>query len=294
VADVDFRNVYERRGYLQVQFGPPTPTAPDSVKPTLRQRTILSRVAPDANLVHVDVHLPVQPGIQFHLLSVDWTGNHASRRTSLQKFVTTQPGAIAELPRLRERCWTKLTKAYRSPSSAIWPCNTHWSRIWTQQPRQSPSQSRLVEGDVYHFGELPSKASTRKPRPPARALDAASGRTLRRQLIEMTFMKETQNLLRQGRWSSATYFGRVRQERRRGPPVLRDIYQLALKRCSLFGYHILQVTLSLFEGMHSLRTAGASRGPDGFGRRSYLIPAGRFARASFAAGTIPQSDLKRD
>src|SRR5258708_29479054 len=32
VADVDFRDVYQRRGYLQVQFGAPTTTAPDTVK----------------------------------------------------------------------------------------------------------------------------------------------------------------------------------------------------------------------------------------------------------------------
>ena len=200
VADVDFRNVYERRGYLQVQFGAPTPTAPDSVKPNPTTTDDSLSVAPDANLVHVDVHLPVQPGIQFHLLSVDWTGNHAIPTDALQKFVTTAPGAIADLPRLREGL-DELTKAYRSRG---YMAVQHALVPHLDTTAKTVSFTvKIVEGDVYHFGELTIEGVDTKTAArlrerwtlrPGEPFDAS---------YEMTFMKETQNLLPQGRWSSA-------------------------------------------------------------------------------------------
>jgi hypothetical protein len=49
VADVDFRNVYQHRGYLQVQFGAATTTAPDTVKPNPATTEDSGSDAPDAN-----------------------------------------------------------------------------------------------------------------------------------------------------------------------------------------------------------------------------------------------------
>jgi outer membrane protein assembly factor BamA len=199
VAEIDFRDVYQRRGYLQVQFGAPTPTAPDTAKPN-PATTIESPEAPDANLVHVDVHLPVQPGLQFHLLSVDWTGNHAIPTDALQKFVTVAPGAVADLPQLREGL-DALTKAYRSRGymavqhSVVPHLDT--------TAKTAAFTVKIVEGEVYHFGELTIEGVDTKTAArlrerwalrPGEPFDAS---------YEMTFMKETQSLLPQGRWSSA-------------------------------------------------------------------------------------------
>jgi len=147
------------------------------------------------------VHLPVQPGIQFHLLSVDWAGNHAIPTDALQKFVTTAPGAIADLPRLREGL-DELTKAYRSRGymavqHALVP-------HLTQQPRQSPSQSRLWRATFTISENSPSKASTRKRGPPARRWTLRPGEPFDAS-YEMTFMKETRTSSRRAVGPLPTY-----------------------------------------------------------------------------------------
>ena len=200
VADMDFRDVYQRRGYLQVQFGAPTPTAPDTVKPNPGTTVESSPDAPDANLVRVDVHLPVQPGLQFHLLSVDWTGNHAIPTDALKKFVTVAPGTVADLPQLREGL-DELTKAYRSRGYMAVQ-HSVVPRLDTTA-KTAAFTVKIVEGEVYHFGELTIEGVDTKTAArlrerwalrPGEPFDAS---------YEMTFMKETQSLLPQGRWSSA-------------------------------------------------------------------------------------------
>ena len=200
VADIDFRDVYQRRGYLQVQFGAPTPTAPDTVKPNPATADESPSDAPDVNLVRVDVHLPVQPGLEFHLFAVDWTGNHAIPTDALQKFITVAPGAIADLPRLLEGL-DALTKTYRSRG---YMAVQHVLVPHLDTTAKTASFTiKIVEGDVYHFGELTIEGVDAKTAArlrdhwslrPGEPFDAS---------YEMTFMKETQNLLPQGRWSSA-------------------------------------------------------------------------------------------
>jgi len=203
VADVDFRDVYQRRGYLQVQFGAPTTTAPDTVKaaaPATDPSQSDAADNPDANVVRVDVHLSVQPGLQFHMKSVDWTGNHAIPTDTLQKFIAIAPGEIANLPRLREGLdavsKTYGTKGYMNVRHTLVP---HLDTT----AKTAGFTIDIAEGDVYHFGELTIEGVDTKTAArlrerwalrPGEPFDAS---------YEMTFMKETQNLLPQGRWSSA-------------------------------------------------------------------------------------------
>jgi outer membrane protein assembly factor BamA len=198
VADIDFRDVYQRRGYLQVQFGAPAPTAPDTAKPSPADES--QSDAPDANLVRVDVHLTVQPGLQFHLKSVDWTGNHAIPTDALQKFVTVAPGTIADLPQLRDGL-NALTKTYRS--RGYMAVQHSVVPLLDTAAKTAAFTVKIVEGDVYHFGELTIEGVDAKTAArlrerwalrPGEPFDAS---------YEMTFMKETQSLLPQGRWSSA-------------------------------------------------------------------------------------------
>jgi outer membrane protein assembly factor BamA len=202
VAGVDFRDVYQRRGYLQAQFGAPVPTAPDAVKPNPAPTdgAASTEDAPDANIVRVDVHLPVQPGLQFHLLSVDWTGNQAISTAALQKFVAVAPGEIADLPKLREGldAVTKMygNRGYMKVQHSLVP---HLDLT----AKTASFTIKIVEGDVYRFGELTIEGVDSKTA--ARLRDHWSLRPGEPfdTSYEMTFMKETQNLLPQGRWSSA-------------------------------------------------------------------------------------------
>jgi outer membrane protein assembly factor BamA len=200
VADLDFRDVYQRRGYLQVQFGSPTPTAPDAVKPNPATTDESPSDAPDANLVRVDVHVPVQPGLQFHLLSVGWTGNRAIPTDALQKLVAIAPGAIADLPRLREGL-DALTKTYRSRGYMAVQ-HSLVPRLDTTAKTASFTV-KIVEGDVYNFGELTIEGVDTKTAARLRDHWALRQGEPFDASYEMTFMKETQNLLPQGRWSSA-------------------------------------------------------------------------------------------
>jgi outer membrane protein assembly factor BamA len=198
VADVDFRDVYQRRGYLQVSFGAPTTTAPDAAKPVVPGADPDDN--PDANLVRVDVHVPVKAALQFHLSSVEWAGNHAIPTGELEKFVTLNPGDVADLPKLRDGldAVSKMygTKGYMNIRHTLVP---HLDAA----AKTAGFTVNIAEGDVYHFGELTIEGVDTKTAArlrerwalrPGEPFDAS---------YEMTFMRQTQTLLPQGRWSSA-------------------------------------------------------------------------------------------
>ena len=209
VAGIDFREVYESRGYLQVEFGAPTTTAPDTAKhDTAKSDHDADDQAADANddanadsnVVHVDVHLPVKPGTQFRLRSVDWNGNHAIPTSQLEKFISAPSGEIVDLPRLRlglEQV-PKLygTRGYMKLQQKLVP---HLDAA----AKTASFTVQITEGDVYHFGELTIEGVDSKTA--ARLRDHWSLRQGEPfdTSYEMSFMKETQSLLPQGRWSSA-------------------------------------------------------------------------------------------
>ena len=206
VAGIDFREVYESRGYLQVEFGAPTTTAPDTAKHDASSSTADANsdagddANADSNVVHVDVHLPVKPGTQFRLRSVDWNGNHAIPTSQLEKFISVPSGEIVDLPRLRlglEHV-TKMygTRGYMKLQQKLIP---HLDAA----AKTASFTVQIAEGDVYHFGELTIEGVDSKTA--ARLRDHWSLRQGEPfdTSYEMSFMKETQNLLPQGRWSTA-------------------------------------------------------------------------------------------
>ena len=204
VAGIDFREVYESRGYLQVEFGAPTTTAPDTAKRNAASSDQTADANDDAsndsNVVHVDVHLPVKPGAQFRLRSVDWNGNHAIPTSQLEKFISVPVGEIADLPRLRLGL-EQVTKIYgaRGYMKLQQKLVPHLDAV----AKTASFTVQIAEGDVYHFGELTIEGVDSKTA--ARLRDHWSLRQGEPfdTSYEMSFMKETQSLLPQGRWSSA-------------------------------------------------------------------------------------------
>jgi len=196
ICDIDFRNVYQGRGYLQVEFGAPTTTARDTPKPKPPD----AEPTGDENIVRVDVHVLVRPGLQFRLSAVNWTGNNAITTSELEKFVTANPGEIADLPRLREAL---------EQSSRAYGRRGYMGIQQKLESRLDPSTKtatftvQIVEGDVYHFGELRIEGVDSKTA--ARLRDRWTLRSSEPFDVtyELTFMRETQNLLPQGRWSAA-------------------------------------------------------------------------------------------
>jgi len=190
-----------------VEFGAPTTTAPDAPKPNAANANAGGESSDpkedekeDANLVRVDVHLPVTPGAQFRLRSVDWNGNHAIPATELGTLVSVPPGEIADLPRLRlglEQV-AKLygTRGYLKLQQKLVP---HLDPA----AKTAGFTVQISEGNVYHFGELTIEG-----------VDSKTAERLRERWslrqgepfdasYEIKFMKETRTLLPQGRWSSA-------------------------------------------------------------------------------------------
>lgn len=202
IAKTDFRDVYESRGYLQVEFGAPTTTAPEPAKSDHPVQTDEPQADPasDPGIVRVDVRLPVQPGPQFRMAAVDWTGNHVVSTETLQKTLSVASGSIADLPRLRE----DLKAAARLYGERGYVRVRQNLQAHLNPTAKTVSFTvEIVEGDIYHFGELTIDGVDAKTA--ARLRDRWSLRPGEPfdTSYEMTFMKETQNLLPQGRWSSA-------------------------------------------------------------------------------------------
>ena len=196
VSKLEFRNVYESRGYLQVEFGAPSTTAPDAAKPA----PLDGEPTGDENIVRVDVHIPVKAGPQFRLQSVEWSGNHAIPTSELEKFAPLQPGEVADLPQLRQGL-EQSAKAYgRHGYMAV---KQKLEMRLDAAAKTAAFTVRIAEGDVYHFGELTING-----------VDSRTATRLREQWTlrqgepfdvgyELTFMRDTQNLLPQGRWTGA-------------------------------------------------------------------------------------------
>ncbi len=199
ISGLDFRDVYQSRGYLQVQFGTPTPTAHELPKPVTTDIAD-AEPAPDANLVRVDVQLPVQPGPQFRLASVDWNGNKTIPTESLEKLIAVPAGSVADLPKLRENL-AAVTQAYgkRGYMKILSNLEPHLDMA----AKTASFTVHITEGDVYHFGELTIEGVDTKTAERLRERWAMRPGEPFDTGYEMTFMRQTQTLLPQGRWSSA-------------------------------------------------------------------------------------------
>ncbi len=149
IAQYDFRDVYLRRGYLDVKFG--TPTAAVAPVPAPAGDAGSEPDPDDVKPTGVIVKLPVEPGIQFRLSTVDWFGNQAFPASALEKFVTVQPGQPANLLQLQQGL-EQMKKLYSTRG---------YMRIeYKVEPHLNPAAKtasfmvHVKEGAVYHFGEL--------------------------------------------------------------------------------------------------------------------------------------------
>jgi outer membrane protein insertion porin family len=199
VADTDFRDVYQRKGYLQVEFAPATASAPLS---PVRE----SASDPDSsdtenpNVVRVDVHIPVHPGLQYRQGAVHFTGNHIVTSEALQKVVSVTEGGPANAPQLKEDL-QKIKQLYGTRGYLA--VRENLDAHLDQQGKIANFEVLVVEGDVYRFSELTiegvdDKTATRLRERwslrPGEPFDTS---------YEMKFLRETQSLLPQGRWSAA-------------------------------------------------------------------------------------------
>ena len=149
IAQYDFRDVYLRRGYLDVKFG--APSAAIAPVPAPAGDTGSEPDPDDVKPTGVIVKLPVEPGMQFRLSSVDWDGNHAFPASALEKFVTVQPGQPANLLQLQQGL-EQMKKLYSTRG--------YMKIEYKVEPHLDPAAKtasftvHVQEGAVYHFGEL--------------------------------------------------------------------------------------------------------------------------------------------
>ncbi len=199
VAGLDFRNVYLRHGYLQVEFGPPTVTAPPAAKNESAQNESANEPTDDVNSVSVDVHLAVHPGLQFRMASVEWAGNHAFPAAELDKLITVLAGQIANLPQLQESLDQAL-KLYgtRGYLEAKYKLEPHLD----SNAKTASFTAQITEGVVFRFGELSIDGLDTKTA--ARLRDQWSLRSGEpfNTGYEVDFLKEALRTLPPGRWSS--------------------------------------------------------------------------------------------
>lgn len=86
--------VYYARGFLKAAFGEPQPKV-------VKLPTAETEEGPK-NQTLVDVTFAVNPGSQYKVKSIEWSGNHEFPTETLQKMVHAQPGQPANTVRLAE------------------------------------------------------------------------------------------------------------------------------------------------------------------------------------------------
>jgi outer membrane protein assembly factor BamA len=200
VASIDFRNVYLRRGYLQVAFDDPSVAAPPPpANQSNASESTQNESAGDANSVRVTVHLPVRPGLQFRMANVDWTGNQAFPASELQNLITVPAGQPANTLQLKENL-EQVVKLYgtRGYLEARCKLEAHLDG----KAKTASFSVQIAEGAVFHFGELSIEGLD--PKITARVREQW---TLRSgdpfdTGYEAKFLKEALRSLPPGRWSS--------------------------------------------------------------------------------------------
>jgi outer membrane protein insertion porin family len=135
--------VYFERGYLKAQFGEPQTKV---VKPPAAENEDGPR-----NQTVVDVTYAVNPGHQYKLKSLEWSGNHEFPTETLQKMVRAEIGQPANTIRLGDNL-KDIQKLYGSRgfiTATIKPEAQFDDAAGTVAIRLD-----VTEGSVYHMGEL--------------------------------------------------------------------------------------------------------------------------------------------
>jgi outer membrane protein assembly factor BamA len=135
--------VYYERGYLKAEFGEPQPKV-------MKQPAAETEDGP-RNQTVVDVTFAVNPGQQYKLKSLEWSGNHEFPTEALQKMVRAEPGQPANTIRLGDNL-KDIQKLYGSRgfiTATIKPEAAFDDTGGTVSIRLD-----VKEGYVYHMGEL--------------------------------------------------------------------------------------------------------------------------------------------
>lgn len=134
--------VYYARGYLKAAFGDPQPKVikqPSSTEEGLRNLTI------------VDVILPVTPGPQYKLKSLEWFGNQAISTETLQKMVRAEPGQPANTVRIGDNL-KDVQKLYGSKGYVTASVTQEFT--FDEPGGMVAIRLEVKEGSVYHMGDL--------------------------------------------------------------------------------------------------------------------------------------------
>src|ERR1700676_1471322 len=135
--------VYYERGYLKAEFGEPQTKV-------MKQPAAETEDGP-RNQTVVDVTFAVNPGQQYKLKSLEWSGNHEFPTESLQKMVRAEPGQPANTIRLGDNL-KDIQKLYGSRGFITATIKPEAAFDDTGGP---VSIRRAVKGEyVYHMGEL--------------------------------------------------------------------------------------------------------------------------------------------
>ena len=141
-AQRELLQIYHARGYLKASFGKPEPKAvtPSSdIEENPRNRTM------------VDVVFPVNPGRQYKLKAIEWSGNQQLDAETLQTMVRAEPGKPANTVRLGEDLKT-VQELYGSRgyvTATLKPLQEFDEAAGTVLLR-----IEVQEGYEYHMGEL--------------------------------------------------------------------------------------------------------------------------------------------
>ena len=135
--------LYYASGYLKATFGEPQPKVVKQPSAATDEGL--------RNLTIVDVILPVTPGPQYKLKSLEWSGNQAIPTDTLQKMVRSEPGQPANTVRIGDNV-RDIQKLYGSKgymTSSITPQFTFDEAGGTVGIRLE-----VKEGAVFHMGDL--------------------------------------------------------------------------------------------------------------------------------------------
>jgi outer membrane protein assembly factor BamA len=136
--------VYYTRGYLKAAFGEPQPKV-------VKKPSTNSDDGGPRNLTVVDVTFSVNPGRQYKIKSLQWSGNKEFSNGVLQKMVRAQPGDVANTVRIGDNL-KDIQKLYGSRGYVT-------ASVKADAEFDDADDTVLIHLDVkegyeYHMGEL--------------------------------------------------------------------------------------------------------------------------------------------
>jgi outer membrane protein assembly factor BamA len=134
-AAYNFRPILQRMGYLKPTFG----------------KLSVKLVSEDAKKPAVAVSIPVNPGMQYRLGALRWSGNTAFPATELQTFLRARVGAPMDLPGMLEDL-AKVNTAYTS--HGYLRQSTEEIPSYDDSVQMVSYELRVREGDQYKFEDV--------------------------------------------------------------------------------------------------------------------------------------------